>query len=239
MDGSSRSAASRPFWGRRRTAAPPKESAGPSATGNRKSGTLPRCGRLEHTGKKSAVRRRESSLCQSSQSLSVGKSAPSQKRGPGAATTLLAPTAAGRPLPREHSGLSAASWEAPTCGEGSADTRVWSAARGSGPTVPPEPASGPGAGLHLLRRFLGTRTPLRPVPALPSTSRVTSADHKHPSPWNTVCPALSPSNGASDSPQHKALGPTAQSRAARCFPGDASLEPPRATLVFPPVSPPS
>ena len=73
LDGSSRSAASRPFWGRRRTAAPLKESAGPSATGNLKSGTLPRCGRLEHTGKKNDVRRKESSLCQSSQSLSIWK----------------------------------------------------------------------------------------------------------------------------------------------------------------------
>lgn len=163
-----------------------------------------------NTQERRAMSGGERSLRQSSQSLSIWKIGNFTEKGPGAGTALLAPAAAGHPLPRQHSGLGAASWEAPTCGEGSADTcSQLPGARG--PPSPRSPPSGPGAGLHLLGGFLGPRTPLRPVPALPSTTRVTSADHKHPSPWKTVCPALSASNGASDSPQHEALGPTAQS----------------------------
>ena len=70
LDGSLRSTASRPFWGHHSTAPLPEESAGHSAMGNLRSRALPKSGRLKHTGKKSAIRRKESSLCQSSQSHS-------------------------------------------------------------------------------------------------------------------------------------------------------------------------
>lgn len=51
LDGSSRSAASRPFWGHHSTAPLPGESADPSTTGNLKSGALSKWGHLKHTGK--------------------------------------------------------------------------------------------------------------------------------------------------------------------------------------------
>ena len=73
LDSSLRSTASRHFWGRCSTAPLPEESAGQFATGNLSSGALLKWGRLKHTGKKSAVRRKESSLCQTSQSLSSWK----------------------------------------------------------------------------------------------------------------------------------------------------------------------
>lgn len=57
LEGSSRRAAARPFCGRRNTALLPYESVGSSATGNLKSGTLPRCGRLKHE-KKVIIRRK-------------------------------------------------------------------------------------------------------------------------------------------------------------------------------------
>ena len=82
LDGSSCSAASRPFWGHRSTAPLPKESAGRSVTGNLRSGVLPKWGRLKHTGKKSAVRRKESSVCQSSQRLSIWKIGNFTAKGP-------------------------------------------------------------------------------------------------------------------------------------------------------------
>lgn len=123
LDGSSRSAASRPFWGRRRTAAPPKESAGPSATGNRKSGTLPRCGRLEHTGKKSDVSRRELAPSVKPEPVHL-ENRQFHRKGPQGGHCPPGSSSSRPPLPRQHSGLSAASWEAPTCGGGSADTAV-------------------------------------------------------------------------------------------------------------------
>lgn len=55
LEGSSRSAASRPFCGRRNTALLLKESEGPSGTGNLKSGTLPKWGRLKHGGRKRSL----------------------------------------------------------------------------------------------------------------------------------------------------------------------------------------
>ena len=125
-DGSSCSAASRPFWGHRSTAPLPKESAGRSATGNLRSGALPKWGRLKHTGKKSAVRRKESSLCQTSQSLSIWKIGNFTAKGPPGGHCPLAPTATGHPLLHRHSGLIPSSWKTPVCGEGSAAARVWS-----------------------------------------------------------------------------------------------------------------
>lgn len=210
FDGSSRSAASRPFWGRRSTAAPLKESAGPSATGNLKSGTLPRCGRLEHTGKKDAVRRKESSLCQSSQSLSIWKIGNFTEKGP---WDGLCPPGSNSSRPTCCPANTQVS--APPAGQlpyvGKAALRRgcgWlPGARGCGP---PEPTLRSRGGAAPALPAPGHPHPLWPVPALPSTSRVTSMDHKYPSPWNTVCTALSTSDGTSDRPRHKALGPTAR-----------------------------
>ena len=81
-DGSSCNAASRPFWGHHSTAPLPKESAGRSATGNLRSGALPKWGRLKHTAKSSTVRRKESSLCQTGQSLSIWKIGNFTAKGP-------------------------------------------------------------------------------------------------------------------------------------------------------------
>lgn len=55
-DGSSRRAATRPFWGRRNTALLLEASAGPSATGNLKSETLPKWGRLKYGKQKVIIR---------------------------------------------------------------------------------------------------------------------------------------------------------------------------------------
>ena len=82
LDGLSCSAASRPFWGCRSTAPLQEESAGHSTTGNLRSGALPKWGWLKHTGKKSAFRRKESSLCQSSRSLSIWKIGNFTAKGP-------------------------------------------------------------------------------------------------------------------------------------------------------------
>ena len=122
-----------------------------------------------NTQERRAMSGGERSLRQSSQSLSIWKIGNFTEKGPGAGTALLAPAAAGHPLPRQHSGLGAASWEAPTCGEGSADTTVQSAARGSGPTVPPEPAL----------RSRGGPAPARRVPGPPHSppARACSALH--------------------------------------------------------------
>ena len=76
------STASRPFWGRRSTIPLLEESASWSATGNLRSGVLPKWGQLKHMGKKSVVRRNESSLCQSSQSLSIWKIGNFTAKGP-------------------------------------------------------------------------------------------------------------------------------------------------------------
>ena len=56
LDGSSRRAATRPFWGRRNTALLLEASAGPSATGNLKSETLPKWGRLKYGKQKVIIR---------------------------------------------------------------------------------------------------------------------------------------------------------------------------------------
>lgn len=56
LDGSSRRAATRPFWGRRNTALLLEASAGPSATGNLKSETLPKWGRLKDGKQKVIIR---------------------------------------------------------------------------------------------------------------------------------------------------------------------------------------
>ena len=124
----------------------PKESAGRSATGNLRSGALPKWGRLKHTGKKSAVRRKESSLCQTSQSLSIWKignftakgppgghcpPGSNSNRPPAALQTLRA-----HPQQLENSRM----WGRQCCREGVELTRTGSAVWGWGVQGPPEPA---------------------------------------------------------------------------------------------------
>ena len=196
----------------------PKESAGRSATGNLRSGALPKWGRLKHTGKKSAVRRKESSLCQTSQSLSIWKignftakgppgghcpPGSNSNRPPAALQTLRA-----HPQQLENSRM----WGRQCCREGVELTRTGSAVWGWGVQGPPGARSQvPGQGVHLLCFPLGTPPPLWPTPALTSLSHGKSVDHNHRSAWNTVCTALSVFKGASDNPQQKGLGPTARS----------------------------
>lgn len=86
LDGSSHSAASQPFWGCCSTAPLPEESAGWSATGNLRSGALPKWGRLKHTGKKRAVRRkRELTLSGKPQPVHLEDRQFHSKRAPGRA----------------------------------------------------------------------------------------------------------------------------------------------------------
>ena len=95
LDGSSHSAASWPFWGHCSSAVLLEESASQSATGNLKSGVLPKWGQLKHKGKKSTGRKKEAYSVSQARACRSGKLAISQKRGCGAGSALLAPTAAG------------------------------------------------------------------------------------------------------------------------------------------------
>ena len=140
-----------------------------------------------------------------------GKLAISQKRGPRGrlcppgSNSSSRPPAALRILRSQRRQLGSSH------GEGSAKAMVWLAAQRSGPRSPVEPALRSWGGSAPAPLAPGHPHPLRPVPALPSISRMTSTDHNHLSPWNTVCTALSTSHSASDSPWHTALGPTARS----------------------------
>ena len=125
LDGSSHSAASWPFWGHCSSAVLLEESASQSATGNLKSGVLPKWGQLKHKGKKSTVRKKEAYSVSQARAGQFGRSAISQQKGPREGTALLAPIVTGFLLSHKHSGLSPTSWKSPVCGEGSAEARVW------------------------------------------------------------------------------------------------------------------
>lgn len=72
---------------------------GPSATGNRKSGTLPKCGRLKHGKKKEKViigRKVNCELCQPSQNLSAWKTISRKKASK---EGICSPCSRNSPLP--------------------------------------------------------------------------------------------------------------------------------------------
>lgn len=219
MDGSSHSAASQPFWGCCSTAPLPEASAGWSATGNLRSGALPKWGRLKHTGKKRAVRRkRELTLSGKPQPVHLedrqfhSKRAPGGHCPPGSNNSNRLPAAPQTLRPHPQHLENSRMWGRQCCREGVELTRTGSAVWGWEVQSPARAhPQVPGRGLHLLCFLLGTPPPLRPAPALTSLSRVKSVDHNHLSAWKTVCTALSVFKGASDNPQQKGLGPTARS----------------------------